>query len=280
LFLYFYFGGIMTRRNRQVTPEQVAKWIAEGRGQGRKLEYKGWYNIQDIASEGNVHREKGLIIPRVYHFASGKELHYFHGLELAHLVPNAAIIVDIREQFPLLPQQETLDIAKAHGIKPPTDPKTQHPTVMTTDFVITIRVGHDFIDIARTIKPSEKIDKRVLEKFEIERIYWEERGISWGIVTERDMPEAFIKNAAELRKFVVLDQHSIASNDIITISEALTDQIYVSSQPLNKLCLEMDHLLGFKPSTSLLIAKHLIATGQWTINLFEPFVTTERITLL
>lgn len=43
-------------------------------------------------------------------------------------------------------------------------------------------------DIVRTIKPKDDLmDERVIEKFEIERRFWEKRDINWGIVTEEDI---------------------------------------------------------------------------------------------
>jgi hypothetical protein len=58
---------------------------------------------------------------------------------------------------------------------------------MTTDFRISIQENIGISEHARTVKPAEKLeDKRVIEKFEIERYYWERRKISWGIITELD----------------------------------------------------------------------------------------------
>ncbi|MBD0363546.1 MAG: TnsA endonuclease N-terminal domain-containing protein [Coleofasciculus sp. C3-bin4] len=37
-------------------------------------------------------------------------------------------------------------------------------------------------------------NERTIEKFEIERQYWLKRNISWGIVTERELPPALAKN--------------------------------------------------------------------------------------
>nr|WP_238602194.1 TnsA endonuclease N-terminal domain-containing protein [Lysinibacillus parviboronicapiens] len=47
-------------------------------------------------------------------------------------------VVDIREQYPLLPLEETIVIADELGLKHPTDPKTIEPDVMTTDFLLTV----------------------------------------------------------------------------------------------------------------------------------------------
>lgn len=66
-------------------------------------------------------------------------------------------MVDIREQFPLLPLRRTEEIAKQLGIK------HAHldgvPVVMTTDFLITLRTSQGLIDIVRTVKPASKLTK-------------------------------------------------------------------------------------------------------------------------
>src|SRR5689334_20740718 len=119
----------MPRRNRQMTPEKISKWIAEGRGTGRGKNYKPWLTIHDVASRGARTRDKGLKTGRLHHLLSFLELYYFLILEWCPSV------VDIREQYPLLPLEETLYIAKELGIKHPA-PYGQ-PIVLTIDFMVT-----------------------------------------------------------------------------------------------------------------------------------------------
>lgn len=89
-------------------------------------------------------------------------------------------MVDIREQFPLN-VETTIRIAEEKGIKHSKDNSSGIPIDMTTDFFITVVKNSERKYIARTVKPSEQLeDKRVIEKFEIEREYWEIQGISWG----------------------------------------------------------------------------------------------------
>ncbi|MGP7816533.1 TnsA endonuclease N-terminal domain-containing protein [Niallia sp. 01092] len=56
----------------------------------------------------------------------------------------SGFIVDIREQFPLLPIEETIIIAEELGIKHPTDPNTGEPVVMTTDFLVTVSKNQQY----------------------------------------------------------------------------------------------------------------------------------------
>ncbi|WP_311080106.1 TnsA endonuclease N-terminal domain-containing protein [Paenibacillus polymyxa] len=48
-------------------------------------------------------------------------------------------VIDIREQFPLIPLDKTLYIAQKLGIKHSTDPKNKLPIIMTTDMLLTVK---------------------------------------------------------------------------------------------------------------------------------------------
>ncbi len=48
-------------------------------------------------------------------------------------------MIDIREQFPLIPLDKTLYIAQKLGIKHSTDPKNKLPIIMTTDMLLTVK---------------------------------------------------------------------------------------------------------------------------------------------
>ncbi|WP_225218982.1 TnsA endonuclease N-terminal domain-containing protein [Fictibacillus norfolkensis] len=164
------------------------KQINDGRGQGSGKDYLPFIQAHDnkVASEGWLTRHLGWKTQRIHHTLSSHERKYLYFLEWIDTV------VDIREQFPLLPLNRTEEIAKQLGIK------HAHvdgvPVVMTTDFLITLRTSQGLIDIVRTVKPASKLTKRTLELFEIERRFFVEQGIDWGIVTEQRMPDIFISN--------------------------------------------------------------------------------------
>lgn len=119
----------MAKRDRSTTPSKIEKRIQAGKGQGRGAAYAPWLTVQDVPSQGLATRIRGHKTQRVHHLLSKLETDYFCLLEFAPTV------TDIREQFPLLPLEETLAIAQSCDIRHPTDPKTQAPVVMTTDFV-------------------------------------------------------------------------------------------------------------------------------------------------
>jgi hypothetical protein len=136
-------------------------------------------------------------------------------------------VTDIREQYPLLPLDETLDIARSCGFTHPTAPRTNQPIVMTTDFLVTVDQSLGVTEVARTVKPSLKLqEKRILEKFEIERRYWENRNISWGIVTEHEIPSQLTKNVKWLHPFFCADALSLSEREISHIQTLLTHKVH------------------------------------------------------
>ena len=56
---------------------------------------------------------------------------------------------------------------------------------MTTDFLITISTADGIKEVARTIKSKDDLlDERIIEKSEIECVFWKKYDINWVIVTE------------------------------------------------------------------------------------------------
>ena len=152
--------------------------IDEGRGRGTGKDYKPWITIHDLASRGIVSRVPGRTTSRIHHFLSKNETAFFYILDASDKV------TDIREQYPLLPVTETVEIAESLGIRHPRDTVSRFPYVMTTDFVITTKN----VTVARSVKLSSELEKpRVLEKLEIERVYWKRRDVEWRLVTEKEI---------------------------------------------------------------------------------------------
>lgn len=223
----------MSKRKRT---SKIEKWIKEGRGTGVGPDYKPWLHIQDVSSLGRSTRLKGIKTGRQHEFLSDLERNYFYLTEYSDLV------VDIREQFPLLPLEETIVIANELGIKHPTNPKNSEPIVMTTDFLITLDRGQGLMEVARTIKMKNELMKaRVLEKFEIERMYWQRRDIDWGIVTEDEIPKimarniSYIHNYYDIREF---DAFSEMNGQYIGFSDGITspNTKYCGKYSYNYIC--------------------------------------------
>jgi hypothetical protein len=165
--------------------------LIEGRGTGRGEKYTSWLKVHEFGSKSRRHRIIGWKQKRIYQLMSDLELYYFLVMQWEDRV------IDINEQYPLLPIEETILIADEYGIihPPRNSKKVEDKMVMSTDFVLTVNMGKVVKQIARTIKPVSDLGKlRVLEKFKIEQEYWKKKGINWGIVTDEQIPKIKAQN--------------------------------------------------------------------------------------
>lgn len=252
----------MSKRARINNSKVIARRLAEGRGQGRGVEYKPWIEIHDLASHGLANRVQSPLHGRECHLHSQLEADWFYAV---HALPG---IQDIREQYPL-DLEETLAIAQQLEIKHPTDPKTQEPCVATTDFLLTFRDGQRQVDKAIAIKfEADLASERVLEKLEIERVYWSARNIEWQILTEKELPRVLVKNMRWLITHLDLaSSGEFNADSILNIRSLMEPEVAEGTRSLAAIAGAVDDRLGLKAGASLCVARHLIAVGAWPVDL-------------
>jgi hypothetical protein len=159
---------------RLETFEDFKRSLKNKYGVGEGKSYKPWLRVQDVKSQGVRSQILGLKTSRVHHTLSSIETEFFY------LVEHCDSVIDIREQFPLFPINLSIKIAKSLGIKHPAHPKTDVPIIITTDFLLTKKINDKVVFEAISVKPENKSDnERVLEKLEIERVWWELLGINF-----------------------------------------------------------------------------------------------------
>ena len=245
------------------------------KGQGHGKEYIPGLTVRDVPSKGLSTRITGWKTGRVHHFLSLGELNYFYCLEWSESV------VDIREQF-LLPLDRTLEIAERLGIKHPTIPRTNEWDVMSTDFLIDIEIESHVRLKARTFKQeSDLSSKRKIEKLEIERMFWTEQGIDWGIVTEKEIPEELIHNIKWIHSAKELSSGpGITRMMLEQIELKLYDLISKYQAPIARIALEVDNQLGLSPGTSLWAIRYFIANRIWLVDMKTQIDTGSHLNIL
>lgn len=250
--------------------------LKQGRGQGQGESYQPFLTVRDVPSQGLSHRIKGCKTNRTHHFLSNLERDYFYILEWSPAVS------DIREQFPL-ELDETLSISERLGIRHPANPKTKEPVVMTTDFVIDVLVGGRASQKARSIKMSRDLaSRRTIEKQEIERTYWAERKIDWGIVTELDIPKALTRNIQWIHSAMLPGDGQDLGPQMVSQAEiALFDEMSGNpGQSFSRAASAVDVLLGLEPGTGLWLVRHLIATRRWEVDMTVPISPDQPLRFL
>lgn len=238
------------------------KLIDEGRGQGTGKDYKPWITIHDLASRGVVSRVPGYTTGRIHHLLSKNETAFFYILDASDKA------LDIREQFPLLPVTETVEIAELLGIRHPRDPANKYPYVMTTDFVITTQQG----DVARSVKLSAELDKpRVLEKLEIERIYWKRRDVEWRIVTEKEIDYQKARNLEWVnrsRNYPQMLPEGCAPGEVMC---RFLEQFENTSLPVTEIARQTENIFGLEAGLGLTTFQYLLLQKKIpAVNLSRP----------
>lgn len=261
--------------------KEDAKRLKEGRGLGFGSNYSPFIRVEDVPSLGKETRVWGWKAKRIHHLLSQHETSFYY---IAEWSPH---IIDIQEQFPLLPIEETLDLAQKQKIRHISNPKTKEKMVVTTDFLLTLKIDGKIIQHARSIKPAQQLlSKNTLAKLEVERCYWAARGVSWAIVTELDIPQIIAQNAeilCPLRDHQNYRQRlpEISDKELYNFAVSLTKSI--RSEPdssLTDICSDFDSRFGLAFGSALTIAQHLIATGQWGIDIRVPFNPRNKFNLL
>ncbi len=188
-------------RGRKFASQQdIERHIANGFGAGAGASYVPWLRVQDVPSIGRSHKIQGVKIDRIHHLLSDLERSYFLVCEFSEDV------VDIREQYPLLPIEHAQAIATSLDVRYPRYPRTTLPYVMTTDFLLTVKdLNGNFRSVARTVKYRSDLvgkgSKRTLEKLEIEKRVWQSQGVDWKIVTDEFFTRDLIKNLGLIRRY-------------------------------------------------------------------------------
>jgi len=158
----------MGRGRKLETFEDYSRALKSKYGLGEGKDYKPWLRVQDVKSKGIRSQVYGRKTQRVHHLLSSIESQLFYLSEFSDSV------IDIREQFPLLPLNYTQKIAKVIGVEHPSHPTSGEPIVITTDFLLTISTESGIRYQAISVKPEDEVNnQRVLEKIDIERVCWE-----------------------------------------------------------------------------------------------------------
>lgn len=257
----------------------VEKMIKEGYGSGIGKDYKPWIHIQDVPSLGRVTRVKGIKTERQHELLSDMERNYFYILEFSDKV------IDIREQYPLLPLEETISIANELGINHPKNPETGEEIVMTTDFFLTVSKGEGVKEIARTVKlKDDLLDRRIIEKFEIEREFWKRKNIDWAIVTDQEIDRvmahniSFIQGYRDIRSvdgFVDMD-----SNDIQDLIYEFVKRIVDDRRSVRRISSQFDNDMNLPIGCGLSIYKYLLINKIIEVNMLNVIDVNDVIPII
>lgn len=113
-------------------------------------------------------------------------------------------------------------------------------------------------------------DQRVLEKLEIERRYWNDRGVDWRLVTEREINRQKAKNIEWLhssKKLKGLPYADILLNEMLSEMERL----YLETEnPILDICEQIERTFFVDTGAGLALFKHLVANKRLSLDMNQP----------
>lgn len=171
----------MLDSERSLDPSDEKRLKCRGIGSGRK--YEPFIKVHEISSIGESFRILGRNSSRPHHLLSRLELSAFLVFD------RYKSTVDIKEQYPL-PIIDTLSICQRLGIKHPQ--LSGKLKVVTTDLVVEVK---NTSGLAIAVKYSDEFeDQRVIEKLQIEKVFWEQQGYQWKLFTEQEITPSIKEN--------------------------------------------------------------------------------------
>lgn len=250
----------MAQKKKGFTDAQFAKWIKAGRGSGEHASYQPWLKVSDFPSLGRVHRVFGHKSQRTHHLLSDLELSVFLLLEWHREV------TQIREQFPLerdltrrLANEAMMEHSRFAGID----------QYLSSDFLVD-SANEQEPRFALQAKYKDALnDARTVEKLELERRYWQEKGLPWYLVTEADIPATVSKNISWLYP----SQRNEQADSELTHQQIELYAHHFAKRPnqiLLAICKELDAVYDLPLGESLYEVRTLLAKRYFTFDLFVP----------
>ena len=160
---------------------EIERRLKQGQGTGEGKTYRPWLLNYQYSSRGNKRVIWSNTLQRNVHLASDLE----YGVYQAVMRQSEPKLKHLKEQYPLLPIEETIEIANEQRVKHPRIPRTDIPHLMTTDLVVYRDLNPGTFIQPICVKPQSLTDdRRIGEKIAIEREYWRRRSLTMIVATE------------------------------------------------------------------------------------------------
>lgn len=259
----------MARSRKLDSLSDFQRALKQKYGLGVREAYKPWLRVQDVNSHGHSAKIQGIKTGRVHHTLSEHESSFFYLAEFSDS------IIDIREQFPLIPLDLSTKIAQLLGVDHPVIAysKQKEWNVMTTDFLLTRSDGAKQWYEAVSVKPAANlVNKRTAEKLDIERVWWQLVGIPFHIYVMTEDNQIQSKNIQWFTS--PFRQGYQYSSSLINSAKSL---VGIGTFLVDDVCNGFVRELGIEPDESLMLLKSLLATKHVTVDLNNPIEETGLI---
>lgn len=235
-------------------------------------DYVPYTKTNTFSSKGRATRVMGIKTGRIHHLQSDNQYRAFMYYEWADQV------VDIRESYPLLDVMEVIDSKDDLRFDKFKDKEKNKQFILTTNFLLTIAKGDGNIEyVARTVKNTSELSRAITaEKLEIERRYWEAKGIEWKVITEKELDKQYVKNVEFARETLLQSQYQ---------QEVLQDMgnklaivlMNSAEQSLRQTLKEYERIMNLDEGIGLFVFRYLIAKKKVRIDMFKKFEVSKKV---
>lgn len=166
--------------------------IRRRRGIGSGPLYVPWLKVRDVPSRGTSQVSQGVFSRRSHHLLSELEVIYFYLLE------RRTRTAEIREQWPILDIDRTLELCARFGVRPRI--RNGYPEPFTIDFLITERLDGNLTHRAASVKsPEDARDPGTRLRLAVEHAWCEDRGIPWTLVDTQRFDKTMLETLRFMR---------------------------------------------------------------------------------
>lgn len=235
-------------------------------------DYVPYTKTNTFSSKGRATRIMGIKTGRIHHLQSDNQYRAFLYFEWSDQV------VDIRESYPLLDIMEVIDNKEDLRFDKFKDKEKDKQFILTTNFLLTVDKGNAEIEyVARTIKNTTELTRAITaEKLEIERRYWEAKGIEWKIITEKELDRQYVKNIESVRETLLQSQWQ--EQELREMGNKLA-LILMNSRDysLKQVLKDFERIVSLEEGTGLFVFRYLVAKKKVRINMFKKLELNKKI---
>jgi hypothetical protein len=243
--------------------------LREKRGQGYGEKYKPWVLPHEVPSDGRCHKILGWKHNRVHYLLSDGELWAYLILQMQDNV------LDIREQFPLLPIERTLTIADELNIIHPPRYKSDlnEKTVITSDFNLLVKKEDGVKEIIRTLKTKDDYEEiRTQEKLFIEKEYWSQKGIDWGVILHNEEDKVIGRNIYSIyQDYFWNDAMEFSNEDLKWLIYKFKDRLIQCNMEVLKTASDFEKVMEWQEGEGLSFFKYLITHKEVKVDFRKKF---------
>lgn len=209
-----------------VYPPYLRSRVRRGLGIGVGAGYRPWRQIRRSGIRGTASYVRGVRIDRIFQLLSEKETTYFY------LKERQPEVIDIREHWPILDLDRTLQLSRACGINHPMHDDMPEP--FTLDFLITEQTETGLTYRASCLSPvSESPGERTERLLQVQYRWCHENGIGWFRVDTSQFNRVILHNLRYIRSWF---RHQYCVDEITANAYAVTFlEAYQRNVPLHML---------------------------------------------